>query len=48
MGLCRLMGALESLAMRPLGLSPASLLALGLRHVEIGFDLYGPDDDSPA
>ncbi len=29
-------------------LSPASLLALGLRHVEIGFDLYGPDDDSPA
>ncbi len=26
-------------------LSPGSMRALGLRQIEIGFDLYGPDDE---
>lgn len=28
-----------------LSLSPSSLHALGVRQIEIGFDIYGPDDD---
>ena len=30
-----------------LSLSPSSLHALGVRQIEIGFDIYGPDDEVP-